>query len=193
MTEITRVPLQPIAKGALGKLWLGVAAAALAAGGLAWATLPSDITIQTIKAGTGPSPTVDDITLIAYKGSLSSDGKVFDQNEKAVMPVEGSIPGFMKALQKMQRGGQYKVHIPAALAYGAQANGPIPANSDLDFDVTLIDYKSRAEIEQQQRMMQQMQQQMQAQSGSKHGVSGPPPGASQIPEGVMPPAVPQGQ
>ena len=33
MTEITRVPLQPIAKGALGKLWIGVAAVALAAGG----------------------------------------------------------------------------------------------------------------------------------------------------------------
>ena len=26
MTEITRVPLQPIAKGALTKLWIGVAA-----------------------------------------------------------------------------------------------------------------------------------------------------------------------
>ena len=35
MTEITRVPLQPIAKGSLGKLWLGVAAVALAAGGTA--------------------------------------------------------------------------------------------------------------------------------------------------------------
>ena len=34
MTEITRVPLAPIAKGALTKLWLGVAAAALAAGGI---------------------------------------------------------------------------------------------------------------------------------------------------------------
>ena len=33
MTEITKVPLQPIAKGALTKLWLGVAAVALAAGG----------------------------------------------------------------------------------------------------------------------------------------------------------------
>ena len=35
VTEITRVPLQPIAKGALGKLWIGVAAVALAAGEIA--------------------------------------------------------------------------------------------------------------------------------------------------------------
>ena len=41
MTEITRVPLQPIAKGALTKLWLGVVAAALAAAGVAWAALPA--------------------------------------------------------------------------------------------------------------------------------------------------------
>ena len=93
MTEITRVPLQPIAKGALGKLWLGVAAAALAAGGLAWATLPKGVDVETIKAGTGPSPTVADVVQINYKGSLEN-GKVFDQAERAVFPVEGVIPGF---------------------------------------------------------------------------------------------------
>ncbi len=61
MTEITRVPLPSIAKGALGKLWLGVAAAALAAGGLAWAGLPASVSIDVVKAGTGPSPTVEDV------------------------------------------------------------------------------------------------------------------------------------
>ncbi|MFN3799731.1 MAG: FKBP-type peptidyl-prolyl cis-trans isomerase, partial [Sphingobium yanoikuyae] len=33
----TAVPLRPIAKGSLTRLWIGVAAIALAAGGLAWA------------------------------------------------------------------------------------------------------------------------------------------------------------
>ncbi|MEQ1540794.1 MAG: FKBP-type peptidyl-prolyl cis-trans isomerase [Novosphingobium sp.] len=179
MTEITRVPLQPIAKGALGKLWLGVAAAALAAGGLAWATLPAGVKVEVIKAGEGASPTVDDITLINYKGSLADGGTEFDKGEKAVMPVEGSIPGFQKALQQMQRGGKYKIFIPAELAYGNKAQGPIPANSDLNFEVELLDFKSRAEIEQQQRMMQQMQQ-MQAQQGGGAGPGGaaPPPNPS---------------
>ena len=43
MTEITRVALQPIAKGALTKVWLGVAAIALAAGGIAWAAMPARV------------------------------------------------------------------------------------------------------------------------------------------------------
>ena len=33
----TAVPLRPIARGSLTRLWIGVAALALAAGGLAWA------------------------------------------------------------------------------------------------------------------------------------------------------------
>ncbi|NBW76010.1 MAG: FKBP-type peptidyl-prolyl cis-trans isomerase [Sphingomonadaceae bacterium] len=188
MTEITRVPLQPIAKGALGKLWLGVAAAALAAGGLAWATLPGSVDIDVIKAGTGPSPTVADVVQINYKGSLEN-GKVFDQGERAVFPVEGVIPGFTQALEKMQKGGKYKVEIPAALAYGAQEQRnpqtgavEIPANSDLVFEIELLDFKSRAEVEAQMRMMQQLQQQMQAQGGG--AAKGAPQGA---PQGGMPP------
>ena len=77
MTEITRAPLQPIAKGALSKLWLGVAAALLLAGGVAWAAMPAAVKVETIVEGKGLSPTRDDVALINYKGMLT-DGKVFD-------------------------------------------------------------------------------------------------------------------
>lgn len=167
MTEITRVPLQPIAKGALGKLWLGVVAAALAAAGLAWATLPPLVNVEVLKAGSGASPTIADVAMINYKGMLP-DGKVFDEGKQAVLPLEGVIPGFTKALEQMQRGGKYKVFIPAKLAYGDRQAGEIPPNTDLTFEIELIDFKSRAEIEQQQRMMQQLQE-MQAQQEQQKG------------------------
>lgn len=169
MSEITRVPLQPIAKGALGKLWLGVVAVALAAAGLAWTALPAAVDVETIKAGEGPSPTIEDVALINYKGTLP-DGKVFDQGERAVFPLAGVIPGFTKALEKMQRGGKYKVLIPSELAYGDKPAGVIPPGTDLTFEIELLDFKSRAEIEEQQRVMQQLQQ-MQGQ-GMPQG--GPP-------------------
>lgn len=164
MTEITRVPLQPIGKGSIGKLWLGILAAVVLGAGLAWATIPASVKVVTERAGTGPSPTAEDVVLINYKGMLS-DGKVFDQGQRTPLQVAGVIPGFTKALQQMQKGGKYKVHIPASLGYGAKAAGPIPANSDLDFEIELLDFRSLAEIQQQQQMMQQMQQQMQGQGG----------------------------
>lgn len=162
MTEITRVPLQPIAKGSLTKIWLGVAAIALAAGGVAYAALPPAVHVETLTAGNGDSPTMEDVVLINYKGTLPS-GKVFDQAKQVPMALGEVVPGFSKALVQMQRGGKYKVEIPSALAYGDKAVGDIPANTDLTFEIELLDFKSRAEIEQQQRIMQQLQQ-MQSQA-----------------------------
>jgi FKBP-type peptidyl-prolyl cis-trans isomerase FkpA len=165
MTEIHRVPLQPIAKGALTKLWLALIAVVLVGGLLAWRALPSHVKVTTIAAGTGASPTEQDVALVNYIGRLP-DGKVFDEGKQAVFPLQGVIPGFTQALMQMQKGGRYKVHIPWQLAYGAKGAGPIPPKTDLDFDVDLIDFRSRAEIEQQQRMMQQLQQQMQGKGGA---------------------------
>ena len=185
MTEITRVPLQPIAKGSLSKIWLGVAAIVLAAGGIAWAALPAAVDVQTLTAGSGASPTLEDVALIKYKGTLP-DGKVFDQQERAAFPLQGVVPGFTKALLQMQRGGKYKVQIPSELAYGNKQAGDIPPNTDLTFEIELIDFRNRAEIEQQQAMMQQMQQQ----GGQGGPPGGPPPGMP--PEG-MPGGPPPGQ
>jgi hypothetical protein len=56
MTEVTRVPIQPIAKGSLTKLWLGVVVAILIGAGLAWAAMPKGLSVDTLVAGTGDNP-----------------------------------------------------------------------------------------------------------------------------------------
>lgn len=172
MTEITRVPLQPIGKGSLTKLWLGVVAAIAVAAGVAWAAMPVSVSVQTLTPGQGPSPTIEDVALINYKGTLPN-GKVFDQQQQAVLPLQGVVPGFTKALEQMQRGGKYKVLIPAELAYGDRQAGEIPPNTDLTFEIELLDFRSRAEIEEQQRMMQQLQQMQQG--GQMPGAPAAPP------------------
>lgn len=166
MSEITRVPLQPVAKGSLTRIWLGVALAVALGSAAAVATRYHGLVVETVKAGQGAMPTPADVVLVNYVGRLAN-GKEFDRGEKAVMPVEGVIPGFAKGLQQMQRGGKYRIEIPASQAYGANeqkspATGEvvIPANSDLVFEVELLDFKSAAEIERQRQMIQQMQQQM---------------------------------
>lgn len=189
MSEITRVPLQPVAKGSLAKVWLGVIVAVLLGIGVAWIARPvhySDVRVVTLKDGTGKSPTTADVALINYVGRIASTGKEFDRGENAVMPLQGVIPGFSQGLQKMKVGGKYRLEIPAALAYGSQAmpgrNGEIaiPANSDLVFDVELLDFRSAAELQKQQAAMQALQQEMQA-----RGATGGVPGGA-MPGGAMP-------
>ena len=195
--SVTTVPIQPIEKGSLAKLWGGVALAVLIAGGAAWwgtekaasgdcsakafaaggkdaseiERTQSGLRFQTIKTGNGPKPTDTDVVLVGYKGTLA-DGKEFDSNPRAAFPVQGLVPGFSEALKMMQRGGSYKLCLPPALGYGTQANERIPANSTLLFYVDLIDFKSMAEVQALQQ--QQMQQQ---------GAEGAP---GELPPGMLP-------
>ena len=195
MSDVTAVPLRPIKKGSLTRLWIGVGAACVAAAGLAWAgtakvsgnvctardfkgakpvSTASGLMIQTIKRGAGASPTDSDVTLVDYKGTLRG-GKQFDANQRTPLPVAGMIPGFTEALKLMQVGGSYKVCIPPALGYGAAGQGPIPANSVLFFEVNLLDFRSQAEIQAMQQQMQRLQAQ------------------GKLPPGAMPPGSPPPQ
>lgn len=190
--SVTTVPIRPIKKGSLTKLWIGLALVLAVAAALAYAgtqeavttgasneqfldnngsedgvvTTASGLQYKVIKPGEGPSPVATDTALVKYKGT-TRDGNVFDQNEETPMPVGAVVPGFSEALQLMQKGGEYRIWIPSELGYGEQSPGPdLPANSVLIFDVTLLDFISAEQ-------MQALQQQMQQQGGIP---GGPPPG-----------------
>jgi len=191
MVEPTRVPLQPIKKGSLTKVWAGVIVVLLLAAGVAWLNVPhakklaGGVTIETLAPGTGPSPTASDIVLVNYKGMLAN-GKVFDQGQSAALPLANMVPGFATGLEAMQRGGKYRIRIPAELGYGAEAKRNqqtgevvIPANSDLTFEVELLEFKTQQEVMQmmqQQQMLQQQQQQLQGGAGAAPGAPAPQPG-----------------
>jgi FKBP-type peptidyl-prolyl cis-trans isomerase FkpA len=51
------------------------------------------------------------------------------------------IPGWDQGVQGMKVGGKRTLIVPAALGYGAQGAGPIPPNSNLIFEVELLDVK----------------------------------------------------
>jgi FKBP-type peptidyl-prolyl cis-trans isomerase FkpA len=173
MAEITRVPLQPIEKGSLTKLWLAVIIAILIGAGIAWAAVPKGVEVTTLTAGTGPSPKVTDVVLVNYTGKLK-DGTVFDEQQGFPLPLNKMVPGFVEGITQMQKGGSYKLKIPAEKGYGAEARGPIPANSDLYFDIELLDFIDGQEFEQRMQAMQQMMQ-MQGGQGNAPGAPGAPP------------------
>jgi len=189
--SVTAVPIQPLKKGSLTKYWAAIALVLAAGGGLAYwgtsgvrqefgnvVTTPSGLRYKIMEAGEGPNPSDNDVVLVSYKGMLK-DGTVFDQNPQAGFPVTGVVPGFSEGLKIMQRGGKYRLWIPAALGYGPEdqrnpqtGEVAIPGGSELTFDVELLEFKSRAEIEAMQKQMREMQQQ-------QGGAGGPAGGAAQ--------------
>lgn len=197
MTEITRVPIKPVAKGSLTKIWIGVILAVLLGAGLAWAAVPRGLSLDTEVAGKGAVAKIGDVVFIKYKGKLAADGTVFDESREIPLPVEGlfpagtpfpleegaTIPGFFEGLQQMQKGGKYSLFIPADKAYGATPppGSPIPPNADLVFEIEVIDILSRATFD---RNLAILQQTMQAQQGGgapgagPNGAPGAPPQAA---------------
>jgi hypothetical protein len=145
----------PRHRAALAKFWLAVLFVVAAGVGLAWLgtssmrgeTTVSGLVFRTIEAGTGPVITANDAVLIDYEGRLL-DGTVFDSSAnqggpQAVAPGQ-TIPGFSEALTMMQKGGRYRVRIPPELAYGSADQPGIPPNSELEFDIRVVDVAPNA-------------------------------------------------
>ena len=110
------------------------------------ARTPSGLGYTMLHAGTGAKPAADATVLVNYIGYLAATGAVFDQGMQTPMPVSGVIPGFSQGLQLLAKGGIIRLCIPAAMGYGTQAAGSIPANSDLVFQVELLDFRTAAEM-----------------------------------------------
>lgn len=107
----------------------------------------------------------DAICMVTYEGK-KIDGKVFDATATPIeMPINQVVPGFSEALKLMPIGSTYEVCIPAALAYGEQAPGPIGSNSTLIFTLSLKDIKKNEApqggmpFQLTPEMLQQLQQQ----------------------------------
>ncbi len=159
-------------KGPLTLFWLAVLFLVAVGIGLAWlgaspvrgTKTSTGLVIRTIEQGTGPVVTGDDLVLIDYEGRLPN-GTVFDSSSahggpQPVAPKQ-TIAGFSEALTNMRKGGTYHVRIPSELAYGSEAPPGIPANSDLEFDIHVVDVAPGAAAMAAQAARQQQQQQQQ--------------------------------
>jgi peptidylprolyl isomerase len=106
---------------------------------------PSSFSLYYIdtKIGAGELATPHKWYTIHYTGYLL-DGTKFDssvdRNDPIVIPYgqHKVIPGWDTGFDGMHVGGKRRLFIPYQLAYGTSANGPIPAKSELIFDVELI-------------------------------------------------------
>lgn len=107
-------------------------------------TLPSGVAYTTQQIGSGATPTLYDQVRIRYTGKLLN-GTVFAQSiEQGPVNVFSSMVanyphGLAIGLQRMQQGGKATFYVPSALGYGPTSSGVIIANSNLIFEVELLE------------------------------------------------------
>jgi FKBP-type peptidyl-prolyl cis-trans isomerase len=96
--------------------------------------------------GTGDEAVAGKKVSVNYVGTLSDGTKFdssYDRNEPFEFTLGGGevIKGWDQGVVGMKVGGKRKLVIPPDLGYGAQANGKIPANSTLVFEIELLGVK----------------------------------------------------
>jgi FKBP-type peptidyl-prolyl cis-trans isomerase FkpA len=137
-------------------------AAALALAGCGRAAPPppavtatvQELQVEDVVAGTGAEAVAGSRATVHYSGWLydpaqpGSRGTPFDSSRESGRPFTFQlgagqvIAGWDQGVQGMKVGGQRRLVIPAALAYGDRgAGGVIPPGATLVFDVELIDVR----------------------------------------------------
>jgi len=93
--------------------------------------------------GTGAEAVAGKKVTVNYSGTLTNGTKFdssYDRNQPFSFTLGAGevIKGWDEGVAGMKVGGKRKLVIPPSLGYGAQANGSIPANSTLVFEVELL-------------------------------------------------------
>lgn len=121
---------------------------------------PKGTYVEILEPGTGNNIDTGCVVKVMYTGR-TMDGKVFDSNMDSSKgrtepltvnltsdPSLGMtvIQGWNDGFTLLKKGAKAKLYIPSPLAYGPRAAGPeIPANSNLIFDVQIVDVLDRAQ------------------------------------------------
>jgi hypothetical protein len=149
--SVTAVPLRPIGRGSVLKLWLGLIVLTLAAAALAWVgtsgqqvvTTASGLRYRIIEEGNGPTVTPADLVALRYR-LRKADGTLIQDSDQTGQPfvtgTDGLFPGFSEGLQLMQAGGRYRLWIPPGLhvQQPMPPDGPFTAQDTLVFDIEVL-------------------------------------------------------
>lgn len=106
----------------------------------------TELQVTDTKPGDGAVVEVNATISAHYTGALASTGTIFQSSHDFGDPITFGlnqvIEGWTKGVPGMKVGGIRRLVIPADQAYGANSpSSNIPPNSDLVFDIELVDIK----------------------------------------------------
>lgn len=102
--------------------------------------------VDDIEIGTGKEAVPGDTVTVHYTGALCKNGIIFQSSHDFGKPVtfglDQVIRGWTEGVPGMKVGGMRRLTIPSEMAYGSvRAASNIPPNSDLVFDIELLDVR----------------------------------------------------
>ena len=107
---------------------------------------PSGLRLVIVDAGSGAFPVTTSKLTVIYTGTYLATGATFDRSanppQQFVTPLSNLIQGWQYGFAYIAKGGKATFYIPSGLAYGNAGKGPIPANSNLVFDVELVSFSN---------------------------------------------------
>jgi len=110
--------------------------------------MSSELQVIDLREGDGKAVVKGALITTQYRGTLA-DGSEFDSSWARGKPFQcviGTgrvIKGWDQGLMGMRVGGKRKLQVPAHLGYGERAMGAIPPNSDLTFEIELLEVLTR--------------------------------------------------
>lgn len=98
---------------------------------------------QVLAPGAGNATFTANTQITAKYALRLLNGQVIPQSTAPIQfTLGGVIPGWQIGIPLIQKGGKIRLIIPSPYAYQNNAQGNIPANSVLDFDVELVDVQN---------------------------------------------------
>ncbi|MFV3406058.1 MULTISPECIES: FKBP-type peptidyl-prolyl cis-trans isomerase [Pseudomonas] len=110
--------------------------------------MSSELHITDLQEGDGKAVVKGALITTQYTGWLA-DGSEFDSSWSRGKPFQcviGTgrvIKGWDQGLMGMRVGGKRRLQVPAQLGYGERSVGSIPPNSDLTFEIELLEVLTR--------------------------------------------------
>jgi peptidylprolyl isomerase len=111
-------------------------------------SMNDELQVIDLQPGDGKAAVKGALITTQYRGWLE-DGTEFDSSYSRGKPFQcviGTgrvIKGWDQGLMGMQVGGKRKLSVPAHLAYGERTMGKIPPNSNLIFEIELLEVLTR--------------------------------------------------
>lgn len=104
-------------------------------------THSSGIRYQVVQEGTGEMPEPSSTVEVRYTGTFIN-GAVFDQNTNGVtFALTDLIESWQIMIPEMKEGGELIIYSPSVYCYGSQGTSSIPPNTNLIFEIELLDVK----------------------------------------------------